>query len=147
MNNHSNEEPKTKLFEVFPLELQKVVVDKYIKDSKEKHSKDKGKDKDKSFKKVLGSNSKIKKTIKKEVKEYAFNKSKKLPLDTKNQVLSAIKFFWKVKNVDQYEKEEGFHKIVKKCEIFSICTMGFKKDCENNKLFRQFNDSTELEAN
>lgn len=152
-----NNQPTNKLFDYFPKELKKVVVEKFIEDSKKKRLDEKV-----STEKVIktsptskspqtkskGNTSSNIKTRTREVKEFAFDKHKKLPLDTKQQVLSALVAFWKVKNIDKYEKLEGFQKILKKCEFFNICTMGFNKECENRGLFSQnLKDSEELKAN
>lgn len=57
--------------------------------------------------------------------EFAFPRVKKLPLETKRNVLSAITHFFNVKNVNSGDMEEAYKKILKKAELFEICTMVF----------------------
>jgi hypothetical protein len=58
-------------------------------------------------------------------KVYAFRRVKKLPLETKRNVLSAMTHFANVKNVSEAEKVSAFKKIIKSAKRFEICTMGF----------------------
>jgi len=98
-----------KLFDLFPLELKEQVVDFRIKRHRESN--------------------KI---------EYTFPRVKKLPLETKRQVLSALNHFYNVKGVNKEEIEVGSKKVIQRAKIFEICTIAFLKQFEayldNNKL-------------
>lgn len=102
-----------KLFEVFPDQLKQQVVEARIEKSKKR-----------SKNKTL--NSKRKNSG----KLYAFSRIKKLPLESKRNVLSALNHFWNVKNVTDPERAQAFKKIVKYAKQFEICTMGFREKYE-----------------
>lgn len=133
---------KNTLFNYFPTKLKQQLANKEIKSDKKvvlNSVKSNKKSKIILGSKLLDNSKNLVSNInkKQEVKEFAFEKSKKLPLNTKQQVLSAIVSFWKVKNVDKNEKQKGFEKILKKSHFFNICTMVFKKECEKKDLFSQ----------
>ena len=58
-------------------------------------------------------------------RQYAFPKIKKLPLETKRNVLSALNHFDNVSKVSEEDKKTAYKKIIKAAESFEICTMGF----------------------
>ena len=62
---------------------------------------------------------------KEESKDFAFPRVKKLPLETKRNVLSAMTHLFNVKNIKPEEMELAYKKIIKKAELFEICTMVF----------------------
>jgi hypothetical protein len=63
--------------------------------------------------------------------EFAFPRVKKLPLETKRNVLSAMTHFFNVKNVNSEDMGIAYKKIIKKAELFEICTMVFISKYEN----------------
>jgi len=116
-----------KLFESFPQELKDKVQDK---DLKAKPS---------STEEKVSNYKKLNKKKIKIAKEYAFTNLKKLPLDGKRQVLSAMEHLLKVKKVSEQEIEEAYKKILKVAESYEICTMGF------NSKFEQYLSKKSLE--
>jgi hypothetical protein len=97
------------LFDLFPLELKEEVVNLRL--------------------------SKVKQISK--PKEFAFPRLKKLPLDSKRNILSALNHFFNVKGPTEQERAEAFKKVLNKAEEYQICTMGFNKQytdvCLSNK--------------
>jgi hypothetical protein len=76
-------------------------------------------------------NKKLSKSYKKssETKQlvtYAYPKVKKLPLETKRNVLSAMTHFDNVKGTTEQDKAAAYKKIIEVARYFEICTMGFK---------------------
>jgi len=73
-------------------------------------------------------------------KTYAFPKVRKLPLETRRNVLSAINHFDNVTKISEQDKQLAYEKIIKAAESFGICTMGFidkykdKYYLEHNKI-------------
>lgn len=63
--------------------------------------------------------------------EYAFPRLKKLPLNSKRNLISAINHFFNVKGTTLPEKREAYKKILNKAKVFEICTMGFIEQCKN----------------
>jgi hypothetical protein len=64
------------------------------------------------------------------LKDFAFPRVKKLPLETKRNVLSAVTHFFNVKGITEVEKSEAFKKIIQKAQTFEICTIVFLKQYE-----------------
>lgn len=98
----------SKLYDVFPDELRKLTSDS--KPNKKK--------------KVSNTNH-YRNTKKQSNVTYAFPKVKKLPLETKRNILSAMNHFENVKKVNNEDKKLAYKKIIKAAESFEICTMGF----------------------
>ena len=96
-----------KLFEIFPEELKVLMVEKKLATIKENKEK---------------ANVSI---------EFAFDRAKKLPLETRRNVLSALNHFFNVKNVTKEEKEIAYKKVIKKAEFFKLCTMAISKQYES----------------
>lgn len=75
------------------------------------------------------------KTVQKPQKiEYAFDSIKKLPINSKDQVKSAIQAFFTIKVNNNQEVETAFKKIIAKANIFNICTIIFNKQYHENFL-------------
>lgn len=83
------------------------------------------------IKKEKISSNNVKKLQEKDNIEYAFPTVHKLPLQTKRNVLSAFSQFLNVKNVTEVDRAEAFKKIIKKAELFDVCTMVFNKQYES----------------
>jgi len=64
------------------------------------------------------------------VPEFAFIIKKKLPLQSKRQVFSAIKDFFNIKNTSPEETSQAFKKILYKADVYQICTIAFSKRYE-----------------
>jgi len=103
-----------KLFEVFPDELKSRFVEQQINSNKRKKSKSQSHNKPKQA-----------------VKDYAYPKLKKLPLETRRNILSAISHFDKVRGATDADKVIAFKKIIQKAKKMEICTMGFYKQYGN----------------
>jgi len=101
----------TKLFEAFPQELKEEVV---------------------SFR--LTKKKKGKNTRKLSKKRYAFEKIKKLPLESERNVISAMNHFANVKGASEEERAQAYEKIIKVAELFKICTMGFREKYSQHSL-------------
>lgn len=63
--------------------------------------------------------------------DYAFLKQRKLPLESKRNILSAIEHFFNVKNTSIEDKVLAYQKILKKAEIYNICTIDFIEQCKD----------------
>ena len=63
-------------------------------------------------------------------KVHAFQRVRKLPLESIRNVQSAMTHLLNVKGVTKEEIAEAYKKIIEKAEEFKICTMGFKKEYE-----------------
>lgn len=94
-----------KLFDYFPRELKEKIIEDKINKIKTSSNKD-----------------------------FSFTRVKKLPLDSKRQVLSAINHFFNVKGVTDLELDEAYKKIIQKANFFEICTIAFSKQYEAYKL-------------
>ncbi|RKZ85452.1 MAG: hypothetical protein DRQ39_07130 [Gammaproteobacteria bacterium] len=106
-----------RLFDQFPLELKQEVVEyrRSNKSNSPEHKTRSGKN--------SNNNSKLKKK-KDELKvEFAFPKSKKLPLSSERQVKSAINDLDKVKGHTDEETLQAYKKIINAANRYSICTM------------------------
>lgn len=100
----------TKMFDIFPQELKERVVESRLEKIKQTRLTSlKGKD---------------------NLKDFAFPRVRKLPLETKRNVLSAITHFLNVKGVNPDEISEAFKKIIQKAKTFEICTIVFVKQYE-----------------
>lgn len=97
-----------KLYDVFPPELKERILQNKIDDIRSRANKS---------------------PKKPENLEYAFPRLKKLPLETKRNVQSAMTHFPNVKGGTEEEKTEAVKKIIKKAEEYQLCTMVFSKQC------------------
>jgi hypothetical protein len=96
-----------KLFDFFPQALQEEVVEYHISKNKQKNI------------------NRLDKSTKQPI-EFAYKRLRKLPLMSKNNVLSAFNYFDKVAGVSEEEQQEAFSKIIKAAESFELCTIEFK---------------------
>lgn len=62
--------------------------------------------------------------------DYAYLRLKKLPLETKRNTISAIEHFFNVKNTTIEDKTVAYQKILKKAEMYNICTIEFIEQCK-----------------
>jgi len=99
----------TKLFDLFPIELQDQVMQSKLTGFKSNKPNKPNKSKN------LSPN-----------QTYAFARLRKLPLESDRQILSALNHFGNVASCSEDEKKEAFYKILSHADKFKICTMGFK---------------------
>jgi formylmethanofuran dehydrogenase subunit E len=105
-----------KLFDSFPKELKEEVVKYRLEHNKSKNSKRNSK--------------KTKKVASEPAKEYAYEGVKKLPLDTKRQVQSAMDQLLNVRKVSHTQIEQAHKKISKCAESYGLCTIVFNSKFE-----------------
>lgn len=98
------------LFDVFPAELKEKIIEQRIAERKFKS------------KKQLKPDTTL--------KNYAFQRIKKLPLENQRNVLSALTHFFNVKGVTLEDRQEAYKKVILKAEQYEICTMGFIEQFE-----------------
>lgn len=99
-----------KLFDYFPQNLKESVVEYRI-----------------STTKAINRKNTVTPTV---TTDFAFPKVKKLPLESKKNILSAITHFFNVKGVSTEDRASAYKKIIQKAGIYEICTIVFVKQYE-----------------
>jgi len=111
-----------KLLDSFPTELKKQVSKN--SPSNRKYNKNKKKIKYSKQHKVQVSNKNTSTEGINKPTVYAFDTIKKLPLNTKRQISSAMAQLFNVKGTSFEDKEKAYKKIITLSKEFGICTMG-----------------------